>query len=146
MIIKSVQPWFSVQEESNLNSKFSISKLRNYVYNAKLWILTCMTFLCVLPPRNNTEAHTFIRSFEDVNGGLSQERLLRSRNFGTRVTWYSAYVPNAITSFALRKKTKQDFFFFQTCVNLSASLSLHLTVCLKVFASDGVNLNTINWK
>ena len=39
MIIQSVQPWFSIQEESNLNFKFCISKLRNYVYNAKLWIL-----------------------------------------------------------------------------------------------------------
>ena len=96
-----------------------------------------MTFLCVLPPRNNTEAHTFLRSFEDVNGRLCQERLFRPRNFGTMVT-------NVIASSAFRKKTKQTIFFFQTCVNLSASLSLHLTVCLKVFASHGVNLNTIN--
>ena len=39
MIIQSVQPCFSIQEESNLNFKFSIGKLRNYVYNAQLWIL-----------------------------------------------------------------------------------------------------------
>ena len=47
-------------------------------------------------------------------------------------------------SLVLRYTRKQNKNFFQTCVNLSASLSLHLTVCLKVFASDGVNLNTIN--
>ena len=144
MIIKSVQPWFSIQEESNLNFTFSITKLRNYVYNAKLWIWAVEKnwhawHSCVC-------LHPETKSFEDVNGRLCQERLFRPRNFGTMVTWYFAMFTNVIASSAFRKKTKQTIFFFQTCVNLSASLSLHLTVCLKVFASDGVNLNTINWK
>lgn len=35
---------------------------------------------------------------------------------------------------------------FQTLVNLSASLSLHLTIRLKVFISEGITLKTISWK
>lgn len=35
---------------------------------------------------------------------------------------------------------------FQTLVNLSASLSLHLTIRLKVFISEGITLNTISWE
>lgn len=63
--------------------------------------------------------------------------------------WYQGTVILCLCSqtqsLVLRYAKKQNKkYLFQTCVNLSASLSLHLTVCLKVFASDGVNLNTIN--
>ena len=42
-----------------------------------------MTFLCMTAPRKKTEAHI---SFDNANGRLCQERLLRSRNFATMVT------------------------------------------------------------
>ena len=48
--------------------------------------LACMTFLCMTAPRNKTVAHTFRSSFDNANGRLCQERLLRSRNFATMVT------------------------------------------------------------
>ena len=36
--------------------------------------------------RNKTIAHTFLPSFDNANGRLCQERLLRSRNFAAVVT------------------------------------------------------------
>ena len=46
-----------------------------------------MTFLCVIALRSKTIAHTFLPSFDNANGRFCQERLLRSRNFATMVTW-----------------------------------------------------------
>ena len=46
----------------------------------------CMTFLCMIALRNRTVAHTFLPSFDNANGRLCQERLLRSRNLATMVT------------------------------------------------------------
>ena len=48
--------------------------------------LTCMTFLCMIALRNKSVAHTIVLSFGNVNGSLSQERLLRSRNLAAMVT------------------------------------------------------------
>ena len=45
-----------------------------------------MTFLCMTALRNKTVAHTFLPSFDNANGRVCQERLLRSRNFATMVT------------------------------------------------------------
>ena len=45
------------------------------------------TFLCVIAPRNKMVAHTFLPSFNNANGHLCQQRLLRFRNFATMVTW-----------------------------------------------------------
>ena len=45
--------------------------------------MTCMTFLCIIALRKKTVAHTFLPSFDNANGPLGQERLLRSRNFAT---------------------------------------------------------------
>ena len=41
---------------------------------------------------------------------------------------------------------RNELISLNTWVNFSASLSLHLIVCLKVFASVGVILKTISWK
>ena len=45
-----------------------------------------MTFLCMTALRNKTVAHTFRSSFDNANGRVCQERLMRSRNFATVVT------------------------------------------------------------
>ena len=37
--------------------------------------------------RNKTVTHTFLSSFDNENGCLCEERLFRSRNFVTLVTW-----------------------------------------------------------
>ena len=70
-----------------------------------------MTFLCVLPPRNNTEAHTFLRSFEDVNGRLSQERFVEIKRF-----WYQGNVIlclcSQMQSLVLRYARKQNKKYF----------------------------------
>ena len=147
MIIKSVQPWFSIQEEteSNLNFKFYVSKLRNYVYNAKLWILAT----------KKIDMHDIpvCASTQEQYGGPYFSSIVRRCKWSTLSRKIVEIKGNVILclcsqmqSLVLRYTRKQNKNFFQTCVNLSASLSLHLTVCLKVFASDGVNLNTINWK
>ena len=47
--------------------------------------LTFVTFLCVIALSNKTVAHTFLASFENANGLLHQQRLLRSRHFATMV-------------------------------------------------------------
>ena len=52
----------------------------------KMTELTCMTFLCMIALRNKSVAHTIVLSFGNVNGSLSQERLLRSRNLAAMVT------------------------------------------------------------
>ena len=50
--------------------------------------LTCVTFLCMIALRNKTLAYvSSLPSFDNVNGRLGQERLLRFRNFVTMVTW-----------------------------------------------------------
>jgi len=54
----------------------------------KMKTLTCMTSMCMIALRNKTVAHTFLPSFGNTNGRLYQERLLRSRNFATMVTWH----------------------------------------------------------
>ena len=58
------------------------------IWQKKTKKLTCMTFLCMIARRNKTVAHTFLpdRSFENANGRLCQDGLLRSRNFNTMVT------------------------------------------------------------
>ena len=42
-------------------------------------------FLCMIAPRNKIVAHAFLPSFDNANGHLCQERLLRSI-FATMVT------------------------------------------------------------
>ena len=44
-------------------------------------------FLCIITLRNKTVAHTFLWSFDNTNSHLCQERMLRSRNVDTMVTW-----------------------------------------------------------
>ena len=49
--------------------------------------MTCVSFLCmILSLRIKTIAHAFLSSFDNANGFLCKERLLRSRNFATMVT------------------------------------------------------------
>ena len=94
---------------------------------------------------------------QNENGGPYFSSIVRRCKWSTlsrkiveiKKFWYQCNVIlclcSQMQSLVLRYTRKQNKnLFFQTCVNLSASLSLHLTVCLKVFASDGVNLNTIN--
>ena len=93
---------------------------------------------------------------QEQNGGPHFSSIVRRCKWSTlsrkiveiKKFWYQGNVIlclySQMQSLVLRYTRKQNKNFFQTCVNLSASLSLHLTVCLKVFASDGVNLNTIN--
>ena len=45
-----------------------------------------MTFVCMSALGNKTVAHTFLLSFDNANGRLCQEKLLRSRNFATMLT------------------------------------------------------------
>ena len=45
-----------------------------------------MTFLCMIALRNKTVPHVFLPSFNNTNGCLRQERLLRSRNLAAMVT------------------------------------------------------------
>ena len=45
--------------------------------------MTYMIFLYIIALRKKTVAHTFLPSFDNANGPLGQERLLRSRNFAT---------------------------------------------------------------
>ena len=48
--------------------------------------LTCMRFLCIIAlSRNKMVANAFLSSFDNANGHLCQERMLRSRNFDTMV-------------------------------------------------------------
>ena len=50
--------------------------------------MTCVSFLCmILSLRIKTIAHAFLSSFDNANGFLCKQRLLRSRNFATMVTW-----------------------------------------------------------
>ena len=49
----------------------------------------CMTLLYMITLRNKTVAHTFLPSFNNANGRLCQERLLRSRNLATHGTTHS---------------------------------------------------------
>ena len=48
---------------------------------------SCMTFLCMITVKNKTVGHTFLLSFDNTNGHFCQDRLLRSRNLATMVTW-----------------------------------------------------------
>ena len=48
--------------------------------------MTFMTFSCSIALRNKTVANTFRPSSNNANGRLSQEVMLRSRNFATMVT------------------------------------------------------------
>ena len=43
-------------------------------------ILTRITILCMIAFGDKTVAHNFIPSFDNANGRLCQERLLRTRN------------------------------------------------------------------
>ena len=52
----------------------------------KGYVSLCMAFLCIIAHRNETVGHTFLPSFENANGRLCQERLIRSRNFAPTVT------------------------------------------------------------
>jgi len=49
--------------------------------------LICITFLCMIAFMNKTVAYTFLPSLHNANGFICQERLLRSRDFVTMVTW-----------------------------------------------------------
>ena len=44
-----------------------------------------MTFLCIVALKNKMAPHTFLPWFDNVNGCICQETLLRSRNFATMV-------------------------------------------------------------
>ena len=46
-----------------------------------------MTYQCMIALGNKTVAHTFLLSFDNVNGCLCQEKWLRSINIDTMVTW-----------------------------------------------------------
>ena len=46
-----------------------------------------MTFLCMTAARNKMVPHTSLPPFNNADGHLCQERLLRFRNFATMVTW-----------------------------------------------------------
>ena len=46
-------------------------------------LLTRMTFLRMIAPRNKTVAHTFLLSFDNASCRLCQQSLLRSRNFAS---------------------------------------------------------------
>ena len=48
--------------------------------------MTFMTFSYSIALRNKTVANTFLPSSNNANGRLSQEVMLRSRNFATMVT------------------------------------------------------------
>ena len=45
-----------------------------------------MTFLCMIALRNKTVAYTLLPPFDNANGRLCQEGLLRNRHFATMVT------------------------------------------------------------
>ena len=45
-----------------------------------------MNFRCMIALRNKTVARTFPLSFDNANDRLSQERVLRFRNFASMVT------------------------------------------------------------
>ena len=66
----------------DLNKPWSCKYGRNN--NKKL---ECLTFLCMIALRNKTVAHSFLPSFDNANGRPYQERLLRSKNFVSMVTW-----------------------------------------------------------
>ena len=46
-----------------------------------------MTGMSMIALRNQTVAREFFPSFDSANGCLCQERLLRSRNFATMITY-----------------------------------------------------------
>lgn len=49
--------------------------------------MACVSSLCmILSLRIKTVAHAFLSSFDNANGFLCKERLLRSRNYATMVT------------------------------------------------------------
>ena len=48
--------------------------------------LTCMPFLCIIVLRNKMVVHTSLPSFDNENGPLCQERLLRTRNLSSMAT------------------------------------------------------------
>ena len=81
--------------------------------------------------RNKTVAHTFPLSFDNANERLSQERLLRSRNFATMVTWrhvfplFLAEVHDANEFFRRPSSSghARQFFFVYSCpVDLEGNL------------------------
>ena len=49
--------------------------------------LTCMAILWMIALRSKAIAQTFLPSFDNANSRLCQERLLRSRNLTTMLTW-----------------------------------------------------------
>ena len=66
-----------------------------------------MTFQCMIAFSNKTVAHTFLSSFDNANGRLFQERLLRSRKRASMVTECLALeLQRPITS--NQKKTKKQ--------------------------------------
>ena len=65
----------------DLNKPWSCKYSRNN--NKKL---TCLTFLCMIALRNKTVTHTILPPFDNANGRLCQEGLLRNRHFATMVT------------------------------------------------------------
>ena len=69
-------------------SKFSGSQQTVVVqiWQKRMKKLTSTTFLFMIAVRNKTVAHTFLPPFDDANGRLCQERLLRLSNFATMVT------------------------------------------------------------
>ena len=77
-----------------------MATLRHVAMVANFWISTnrgpanvaekktkpCLTFLCMTVLWNKTVVDAFLPSFDNKNGRLCQERLLRSRNHATMVT------------------------------------------------------------
>ena len=49
--------------------------------------------LCMIALRNTMVAHTFLPSFDNANGHVCDDRLLRSRNLATMVTWRHSSPP-----------------------------------------------------
>ena len=81
---KSLQMYITLPWQQN----FSIST-NHYPANMagkKMTELTSLTSLCMIVLRNKTVAHAFVLSFNNVNGSLCQERLLRSLNLAAMVT------------------------------------------------------------
>ena len=73
----------SLPHVSMVAKSVDLNKPWSCKYGQKTIKMTWMTFLCIIAHRKETVAHTFLPSFDNANGRLGQERLLRSRNFAT---------------------------------------------------------------
>ena len=73
----------SLPHVSMVAKSVDLNKPWSCKYGQKTIKMTWMTFLCIIAHRKETVAHTFLPSFDNANGRLGQERLLRCRNFAT---------------------------------------------------------------